>query len=550
MSDVFISYARASAPQAHAVAEAIRALGYDVWRDDQLPAHRPYADVIEERLHGARAVIVLWSADAAHSQWVRAEASVALDKATLVQLTLDGTMPPLPFNQIQCVDLAGWTGNAANPAFRKIIDSVSELVGRPATGAAPAAPVQPAVQPVLTLPGKPSIAVMPFANLSGDPEEEYFADGMVLEIIEALSRYRSIFVIASASSLSFKGKQVDIDEVARQLGVRYLLEGSVRKAGGRVRIGVQLIDAADKASIWTHRFDDTLEDIFELQDKVALAVAGKIEPALDTAEYRRVAGRSTESMGSYDLFLRGRAVSVSHSKSATFTALDLLHRSIALDPDFGPALVRAAHCHRLVWSNRWSPDPEADKRQCIELANRALRAAEDDATVVTTVAYIRTIAEGDDQGAIRLIERAIALNPGSARVLYWSGRLRLVQGDSERAIADIETSLRLDPLGPLRDVQMFGIGMGRFAQKRFEEAQVLFSQSGLLAKSGFAIAFGAACLGQLGRLEEARALLARYDARDRQPLAEVARTWLHDPAQLELFMEGIDRARAPEVVAG
>ena len=548
MSDVFISYARASAPQAHAVAEAIRALGYDVWRDDQLPAHRPYADVIEERLHGARAVIVLWSADAARSQWVRAEASVALDKATLVQLTLDGTMPPLPFNQIQCVDLSGWAGNAAAQQFRKIVDSVAELVGRAAT--APATPVQPLVQPVLALPGKPSIAVMPFANLSGDPAEEYFADGMVLEIVEALSRFRSIFVIASASSLSFKGRNVDIDEVARQLGVRYVLEGSVRKAGGRVRIGVQLIDAADKASIWTHRFEDTLEDVFELQDKVALAVAGKIEPALDTAEYRRVAGRSTESMGSYDLYLRGRAVSISHSKAATMTALDLLHRSIGLDPDFGPALVRAAHCHRLVWSNRWSADPEADKRQCLDLANRALRAAEDDATVVTTVAYIRTIVEGDDQAALRLIERAIALNPGSARVLYWSGRLRLVQGDSERAITDIEASLRLDPLGPLRDVQMFGIGMGRFAQGRFEEAQALFSQSGLLAKSGFAIAFGVACLGQLGRLQEARALLARYDARDRQPLAEVARTWLHDPAQLELFMDGIDKARAPEPVTG
>ncbi|MGL6043390.1 MAG: TIR domain-containing protein, partial [Sandaracinobacteroides sp.] len=433
MSDVFVSYARSGAAQAQALAEAIRALGYDVWRDDQLPAHRVYADVIEERLREAKAVVVLWSADAARSQWVRAEANVALEAQTLVQLSLDGTMPPLPFNQIQCVDLSGWTGDTGAPGWRKIVDSVHELVRGPAR-AAPAGDAQPRHPPALALPGKPSIAVLPFANLSGDPDEEYFADGMVLEIVEALSRFRSIFVIASGSSLSFKGKSVGVPEIARQLGVRYVLEGSVRKSGGRVRIGVQLIDAADQASIWTQRFEDTLEDIFDLQDKVALAVAGKIEPAVDSAEFRRVAGRSTDNMGSYDLYLRGRAISASHARDATLAALDLLDRSIALDPNFGPALVRAAHCHRLLFSYRWSADPDGSRTKCLELARRALRAAEDDATVLTTVAYIRTIVEGDDRGAINLIDRAVALTPGSARELYWSGRLRLVAGDAALAI--------------------------------------------------------------------------------------------------------------------
>ncbi|MGL6043757.1 MAG: tetratricopeptide repeat protein, partial [Sandaracinobacteroides sp.] len=232
------------------------------------------------------------------------------------------------------------------------------------------------------------------------------------------------------------------------------------------------------------------------------------------------------------------------ARDATLAALDLLDRSIALDPNFGPALVRAAHCHRLLFSYRWSADPDESRTKCLELARRALRAAEDDATVLTTVAYIRTIVEGDDRGAINLIDRAVALNPGSARVLYWSGRLRLVAGDAALAITHIEASLRMDPLGPLRDVQIFGIGLGRFAQSRFDEAFTLFTESGLLTKSPFAIAFGAACLGQLGRTEEARAALDRYAARARQPLVEIARTWLHAPAQLQLFLDGIERAGA------
>lgn len=537
MSDVFVSYARASAEQAGAVAEALRALGFDVWRDDQLPAHRPYADVIAERLLAAKAVVVLWSAEAAKSQWVRAEANVAREAGKLVQLSLDGAKPPLPFDQIQCVDMTGWRGGAS-AALDMVVASVEALARGPHAAAVAASP-----EP-LALPGKPSIAVMPFANLSSDPDEEYFADGMVLEIVDALSRFRSIFVIASTSSLSFKGKSVGVAEVARQLGVRYVLEGSVRKAGGRVRIGVQLIDASDGVTIWAQRFDETMDNVFELQDKVAFAVAAKIEPAIDSAEHRRVTGRPTEHMGSYDLFLRGRAVSASHTKEATLVALDLLHRSIALDPNFGPALVRAAHCHRLVHSFGWSDDPEESRRRCRDLAQRALRASSDDAAVLTTVAYIRTIVDGDDAGALDLINRAIALNPGSARVLYWSGRLRLVTGDAALALEHIEASLRLDPLGPMRDTQLFGMGLARFCQARFADAMDLFDQSGLLSRSTFASAFGAACLGHLRRADDARALLARHEARARQSLHDTAKTWLHDPAHLRLFTDGIEKARA------
>src|SRR5579863_4792338 len=391
MSDVFISYARSTAKQANAAAEALRALGFSVWLDDELLAHHAYTHAIEEQLTAARAALVIWSTEAVKSEWVLSEANRAREDHKLVQLTVDGARLPMPFDQTQCADLAGWTGDAQAPGWRKVVASLAELIGGAADRAAPPAP--------LPLPSKPSIAVMPFANLSGDREQEYFADGMVLEIVEALSRIGSIFVIASSSTLSFKGKAVSAQDAARQLGVRYVLEGSVRKAGGRVRIGVQLIDAADGAQIWTHRFEDTLEDVFALQDSVALAVAGKIEPTVMQAEIRRASARPTDNLSSYDLYLRAIPLRRTFDRADMLGALDLLSRAITLDPAFGPALALAANCHRIIVLNLWSDDLESHRRLGLELAHRALKAAGDDADVLASVAANVDFVEGDHEAA-------------------------------------------------------------------------------------------------------------------------------------------------------
>ena len=273
MADIFISYARSTAKQAQAVAAALRGLGYSVWIDDDLPAHRAYTPVIEEQLTAAKAAVVIWSADAVQSEWVLSEANRAREDRKLVQVTTDESRLPMPFDTIQCADLARWSGDLATPGWRKVVASVSDLIGGRSVTAAPPP----------TLPSKPSIAVLPFADMTGAEGQDYFVDGMVAEITTALSRIRSIFVIASSSALTFKGQGIGAQDAARQLGVRYVLEGSVRRAAGRVRIAVQLIDASDSVQIWTQRFDDTLDDVFALQDKVALAVAGQIEPTLQSA---------------------------------------------------------------------------------------------------------------------------------------------------------------------------------------------------------------------------------------------------------------------------
>ena len=538
MSDIFISYARSTATQAAAVADALRSLGYGVWSDDDLPAHRAYAEVIEERLAAAKAVVVIWSAEAARSEWVQSEADRARAERKLVQLTIDGAPLPMPFDRIQCADLAGWTGDVEAPGWRKVTASIAELI----RGAlAPAAPVAVAPPP---LPAKPSIAVMPFANLSGDPEQEYFADGMVEEIVTALSRVRSLFVIGSGSSLTLKG--VDPQEAARRLGVRYVLEGSVRKAAGRVRIAVKLVDASDGAQIWSRRFEDTLEDVFALQDEVALAVAGKIEPAVQQAEIGRASGRPTESMTSYDFYLRALTRLRTYAKAPMLEAVELAGRAIALDPEFSSALSLAALCHYMIAIYGWSDEPDEHRRAAIDLARRALKVAGDDATALSYAATIIAGVEGDHQGAVALVERAIAINPGSAEAWLVRGILQVRLGDPELAIQHLEQAMRLDPMGPSRPAQITWIGVARFRQQRFADVIALEKEAVQLTDVPIGYLYLAASYGHMGQPAAAREALARYRSLSPLPIDAYARSTIIDPAHLKLFLEGIGVAEGDE----
>jgi adenylate cyclase len=291
------------------------------------------------------------------------------------------------------------------------------------------------------LPDKPSIAVLPFANMS-DPEQEYFADGMVEEIITALSRIRWLFVIARNSSFTYKGQAVDVKQVGRDLGVRYVLEGSVRKAAGRVRITAQLIDAETGAHLWADRFDGSLDDVFDLQDKVALSVAGVIEPALQAAETARSAARPITDLTAYDLYLRALEILFPIAKERVFEALGLLERAIAIDLRYGPALSWAAMCHRRLAIDGWA---EGNRCKAMDLARQALQVAQNDPRILANVAFVLA-SFGEDIGAmIGLIDRALELNPSFAQGWYRSGVLRLWAGQPDLAIEHAETSLRLSP---------------------------------------------------------------------------------------------------------
>jgi TolB-like protein/class 3 adenylate cyclase len=358
---------------------------------------------------------------------------------------------------------------------------------------------------VLPLPDKPSIAVLPFANMSGDPEQEYFADGMVEEIITALSRIRWLFVIARNSSFTYKGQAVDVKQVGRELGVRYVLEGSVRKAGGRVRITAQLIDAQSGTHLWADRFDGSLEDIFDLQDKVASSVAGVIEPAVQAAEIARSADRPTTDLTAYELYLRALPHCHSWERERVHSALELLEQAIELDPSFGPALALAALCHHHFDRLGGAQDPDLHRRAAVDYVRRALHVARDDPTTIGNAAGVLGSFGGDINPAIALADRALALNPNFATGWRMSGWLRLWAGDLDVAIEHFETAFRLSPR---ESHTRIGIGEAQFLQRRFDEAIVtLLTAQEALPGHTQTYRYLASCYAHMGRLDEAREMV-------------------------------------------
>jgi adenylate cyclase len=360
----------------------------------------------------------------------------------------------------------------------------------------------------LALPDNPSIAVLPFANMSGDPEQDYFADGMVEEIITALSRIRWLFVIARNSSFTYKDQAVDVKRVGRELGVRYVLEGSVRKAAGRVRITAQLVEVESGAHLWADRFDGLLEDVFDLQDKVALSVAGVIEPTLQAAEVQRSSRRPVNHLGAYDLYLRAYAMLVSPVRRAAEMA-PLLDQAIACDPEFGPALALAAAFHMNSHSFRWSEDPEHDRRRGLELGRRALLVAGDDPATLVNATFALGYFGEDINAMIALVDRALSLNPSLARGWYVSGCLRLFAGQLDLAIEHIRTSLRLSPRTRVGGLGRLHIGGAHFLSKRFEEALETLLPAIQEDPNAAGYRWLIACYAHMGRLEEARAALNR-----------------------------------------
>ena len=385
----------------------------------------------------------------------------------------------------------------------------------------------------LPLPDKPSIAVLPFQNLSGDPDQEYFADGTVEEIITALSRVRWLFVIARNSSFTYKGQAVDVKQIGRELGVRYVLEGSVRKAGGRVRITAQLIYAPTGTHLWADRFDGSLEDVFELQDKVATSVAGVIEPTLQAAETARAAHRPTNDLTAYDLYLRAYALDLTSAPEA----LRLLDQAIERDPHYGPALALAANFHAQRCIAGWSQDPKADCRKGADLARRALRAGGDDPSTIVNAAGPLAFF-GDDIGAMMgLVDRALALNPSFARGWNNSGLLSLFAGQPERAIEHAETALRLSPRARVGTTVGI-IGTAHLVSRRFGEAlpKLLLA---IQEAPTFPVPYRwlASCYAHMGRLDEARDVVKRLRALT--PVVVPSATQFRNPEHRELLLSGL-----------
>jgi TolB-like protein/class 3 adenylate cyclase len=401
----------------------------------------------------------------------------------------------------------------------------------------------------LPLPDKPSIAVLPFQNMSGDPEQEYFADGMVEEITTAIARLPWLFVIARNSAFTYKGKLVDVKQVARELGVRYVLEGSVRKAGNRVRIAGQLIDTETGAHIWADRFDSALDDIFELQDQVASSVAGAIEPKLRQSEIARANRKPTGNLTAYDLYLRALAQAYRFTEEGFAEAVALARQALAIDPSYAPAAAMVGWCRTHQRVHGWGALSDQDISEACGLARQALEAERDDAETIWQAARTLFYLAGEAAMAAAAFDRALALNPNAAHAWLFRGNIHALRNQPEAAIEATERARRLSPFDPLAFHYAGNIAIAHLAARRFEQAiewadRALHDQPRTFAAMRVKIAANA----HLGRLDEARAELSRMLANDPKLTIAGFRDVAHylAPEFLELYITGLRLAGLPE----
>jgi TolB-like protein len=470
--DIFLSYNREDQDVARRFAESFGAAGLDVWWDSTLKAGEAYDEVTENALKSAKAVVVLWSPRSVGSRWVRAEATLADRNKTLLPVTIEACERPIMFELTQTADLAHWQGERGDRVWLAFLADVKRFVDKGDGSRAPFL----APEPMQALPPRPrlSICVLPFANMSRDDDQEYFADGISEDIITDLSKVSALSVIARNSAFAFKGRTVDVRQVARQLEVSHVLEGSVRKAGNRVRITAQLINGATNDHLWAERWDRDLDDIFALQDEISQAIVGALKLKLLPEEKKSIADRGTTNREAYDLYLRARAMANSAVTPADFRrAIDSLRQVLDIDPDF--AAVRGDLIHTYVWYHSLAPETRDETFKEIELvAQEAMARAPDHWASQFAFAAVLTTRR-DWAGAAFAYDRALATAPPSESAILFrlSGSLNGT-GRLQEAAALLEAARASDPLSVqisfvLQDT-LYVVGRAEEARREYERA--------------------------------------------------------------------------------
>ncbi len=392
-------------------------------------------------------------------------------------------------------------------------------------------------KPALALPDKPSIAILPFVNLSSDLEQDYFADGMVDDITTALSRFKLLFVIARNSSFTYKGRAVDIKQVGRELGVRYVLEGSVRKAAGKVRITCQLIDATTGAHLWADRFEGDLSDIFALQDEITVNVVSAVQPKLLQAEID-LAVRHPNSLSAYEIYLRATAYYYSMTREGLAEAIRLLNRALEIDPRYSAAASLAILCHTLNLIQRWTLDPQLEIKEAARLSQLVLSIDESDPDTLACVGWAKAYVSGDFGAATEMVDRAVALNPNSATAWNYRGLTCVYVGQPQEAVRSFERGIRLSPLDPM----LFGLfammGIALIGLGRFDEA-VAAAMKAIRKNKTFTAGYRclASALAHLGQDEEARKTVAQL--LEIEPDSRIPSGWP------QVYIEGLRKAGLP-----
>ena len=412
------------------------------------------------------------------------------------------------------------------------------FVGPVLKGSLPEEAGRDAAMSTLSAPDHPSIAVLPFVNMSGDPSQDYFADGVVEEIITALSRIRWLFVIARTSSFSYRGKAVRLKQIARELGVRYIVEGSVRRSADQLRITAQLIDAATGAHLWADHFEGSMQDMFALQDQLALAVAGVIEPELIEAEIRHARPAPTQDITAYELYLRALQLAYPWERTGILAAIDLLNKAVERDPHYALALGLLSNCHMFLYVGDWCDDYDARRDRMTDLAHRAIRAGRDDARAIGHAASTLIFCDEPIERCIELMERALTLNPSNAHNWVTAGWVRLYAGQAETALEYFHKALRLSPR--VRAGVWVGMGNAYFMARRLDEAEATLRRS-LESQAKWPPTFRilASCYAHMGRIDDARATLDKLRLITNVIVPPRQRLAWRDPEAMEYFLSGL-----------
>ncbi|HEY8571561.1 TIR domain-containing protein [Phenylobacterium sp.] len=511
MADVFISYSHDDKAMARLFADALEAEGCSVWWDAALRMGDPFDDVIEQALERAKAVVVLWSPRSVSSRWVRSEATVAERKGALLPAVIEPCKRPIMFELAHTADLCGWSGDATDPRWRSFVADLRRRIEQ-APGSSSSSGKPTMTPSTRRKGGKPSLAVLPFVNLSGDREQEYLADGIAEDLTTALSRFQHLMIVGRNSSFAYKGQKVEPARVARELGVRYLLEGSVRKGGDRVRISAQLIAADTQANVWAERIDGAASDLFELQDEVTRKVVAAITPSIDRAELTRAAERPTEDLDAYDLYLQARVTSKLVETPHARRTVDLSKRALELDPSFGAAaaMIVRALVGRLAYGR--AQGSAAERQELREYIERALTDARDDPEALCGCAHALAYVFADTSRAVGLIDRALALNENLAETWFYGGFVSLIHADFAVSRERFQHFIRLSPLDPLLGPAQGGVSWSYFFEENYQEGlqwarRAMQNTKDLQSRGGFVVNAALA-----GATDEAQRMLQHMEA--------------------------------------
>lgn len=512
------------------MAQGLSDAGYDVWIDDELPAHRAFSTVIEEKLCAAKAVLVLWSKDSRASRWVPAEADMAYNQDKLVQVSVDGELPPLPFNRIHCEPALGWDGDVSATVWRKVLASIEELAGPAALvsgdpGTGPSA--QMGTKPWdLAAPGeenlprerlnnvtsKPSIAVMPFQQV-GEETGEWFPDAVADEITVALARFGKFFVLSSISTLRPEHRDRAPEEVATELGARYALSGKIQRSAQRVRFIAHLDDVIEKRMVWSERFDENLDDLFELQDRIARTVAKSIGVSIGDAEARRA--RHQPSRDIRDIYYQANLLIQRIDPKSIATVLDLAERALEIEPENSWAASMAALATGFQYLLGWTSDRELKRKQAIRYCEIALKDPDADERVFGLCGPALNCVGHKIELAHQLTDKAIEINPCDAGSLFWGSWMDVTTGNSERGIERARTSLAVNPKSGIGHLIAIPHAIGLIQLGEYQEAAEMLGKVVEVSAQGDALAALAIALVKLDRIDEAQEVYARLDVSGR-----------------------------------